>query len=290
MTHSKRARGVPPAGGPSHTRSVGTRPAHGAGANPVAPARMPPARPAAQDPTELTVGLRAGLALFAARPDDVLRIAYTRAVRGEIGDLVRTAAAQHLPCDEMSEAEIERFAESNQNEGLCIAARPRKWASMQDLAEQLVRARGVAIALDRVRNPYNVGAIVRSAAFFGIDALLLGAPAPHPGLAPTAVRVAEGGADLLRLARTTDLADTLARLAGRGIQVVGADMRGPLDARSYAFARPVVIVLGNEREGLDSRVRAQCGAFVSIRGTGRLESLNVAVAAGVLFAAATRPT
>ena len=190
----------------------------------------------------------------------------------------------------MSDADIERFAESNQNEGLCVEARPRKWASMQDLAEHLVRVKGVAIALDRVRNPYNIGAIVRSAAFFGIDALLLGAPAPHPGLAPTAVRVAEGGADLLRLARTTDLADTLARLAGGGVRVIGADMRAPIDVRSHTFARPTVLVLGNEREGLDSRVRAQCGAFVAIRGTGRLESLNVGVAAGVLFAAATRPT
>jgi TrmH RNA methyltransferase len=247
------------------------------------------ARLPSHDSTELTVGLRAGLALFAARPDDVVRIAFTRAVRGEIGELLRGASAKGIPCDEMGEPEIERFAESSQNEGLGVAARPRKWASMQDLAELLVRTRGVAIALDRVRNPYNVGAIVRSAAFFGLDAILLGAPAPHPGLAPTAVRVAEGGADLLRLARTTDLADTLARLAGRGVHVVGADMRASIDLRSHSFARPSVLVLGNEREGLDGRVRAQCGTVVAIRGTGRLESLNVSVAAGVLFAAATRP-
>jgi RNA methyltransferase, TrmH family len=68
----------------------------------------------------------------------------------------------------------------------------------------LVKRSGTAIALDRVRNPYNIGAIVRSAAFFGVDAALLGTPAPHPGLPPTAVRVAEGGAEHLALARTTD--------------------------------------------------------------------------------------
>jgi TrmH RNA methyltransferase len=276
MNHAKRARGGPPANRPLHPRQTGAKPGH-------------PPSAAPQDSTELTLGLRAGIAVVATRPDDVRRVAYTRAVRGEIGDLLRGAAAKHIPCDEMSEGDIERFAESNQSEGLCVAAHPRKWSSMQDLAEHLVRTKGVAIALDRVRNPYNVGAVVRSAAFFGLDALLLGAPAPHPGLAPTAVRVAEGGADLLRLARTTDLADTLTRLAGRGVHVVGADMRAPLDVRSYAFPRPAVLVLGNEREGLDSRVRAQCGALVAIRGSGRLESLNVGVAAGVLFAAARRP-
>jgi TrmH RNA methyltransferase len=201
---------------------------------------------------------------------------------------VRWAQAQRIPCLEASEAEVDRFAESNQNEGLCIAARPRKWASMQELAELLTRSKGVAIALDRVRNPYNVGAIVRSAAFFGLDAALLGAPAPHPGLAPTAVRVAEGAADQLRLARTTDLADTLARLRGRGVRVIGTDVRGTQDADACGFERPSVIVLGNEREGLGDRVRAHCDALVAIRGSGRLESLNVAVAAGVLFAAAMR--
>lgn len=241
------------------------------------------------DGAELTLGLRSGLALFSARQDDVLRIAHTRTVRGEIGDLVRFAASRRIPCDELSDAEIERFAESNQCEGLCVVARPRRWASMHDLADHLVRTRGIAIALDRVRNPYNVGAIVRSAAFFGIGATLLGAPAPHPGLAPTAVRVAEGGADFVRLARTTDLADTLSRLSRRGVHVVGADMSGALDVRSYTFPRPTVIVIGNEREGLDGRVRTQCEALVAIRGTGHLESLNVSVAAGVLFAAATRP-
>jgi tRNA G18 (ribose-2'-O)-methylase SpoU len=114
---------------------------------------------------------------------------------------------------------------------------------------------------------------------------LLGAPSPDPGLAPTAVRVAEGAVEHLRMARTTDLAETLARLRSRGIRVFGADMRATADARDFAFERPAVLVVGNEREGLADRVRAQCDALVAIRGSGRVESLNVAVAAGVLIGA-----
>ena len=147
-----------------------------------------------------------------------------------------------------------------------------------------MRTGGAAIALDRVRNPYNIGAILRSAAFFGVDAALLGAPAPHPALAPDAVRVAEGGAENLVLTRTTDLADTLARLRARGVRVVGADGAAPTRAVGFAFARPSILVLGHEREGMSDRVRAQCDAIVSIPGTGAVESLNVAVAAGVLIA------
>ena len=134
-----------------------------------------------------------------------------------------------------------------------------------------------------MRNPYNVGAVLRSAAFFGVDAALLGAPAPHPGLPPTAVRVAEGGVEHLCLARTTDLADTLARLRSRGVRVVGTDGHAKTSALQHRFERPSVLVLGNEREGLGERIRAQCDHVVAIRGAGRVESLNVAVAAGVLI-------
>jgi TrmH RNA methyltransferase len=158
------------------------------------------------------------------------------------------------------------------------------------LAEQLVLRKGTAIALDRVRNPYNIGAILRTAAFFGVDAALLGAPAPHPALPPDAVRVAEGGAEHLLLSRTTDLADTLARLRQRGVQVVGTDVVDAKDALAFPFARPAVLVMGHEREGMSERVAAQCDARVTIRGSGAVESLNVAVATGVLVAQLTRRT
>jgi TrmH RNA methyltransferase len=144
-----------------------------------------------------------------------------------------------------------------------------------------------------VRNPYNVGAILRSAAFFGASGALFGAqaqPTPDAGshLAPTAVRVAEGGVEHLLLTRTTDLASTLAGLRKAGVTVVGADGHATASAIGFSYRRPAVLVLGHEREGLGERVRAQCDAVVAIRGSGHVESLNVAVAAGVLIAEMTR--
>jgi TrmH RNA methyltransferase len=239
------------------------------------------ARPA-NDEDETIQGLRAGLAVFERRRDDVLRVAFSRAVRQELAALCRWAVEQRIPCDEVSDAELDRIAGSGHHEGLCVLARPRAWLAANELAERLVRTKGTCIALDRVRNPYNVGAVLRSAAFFGVDAALLGAPAPHPGLAPTAVRVAEGGVEHLALCRTTDLADTLARLRSRGVRVVGTDGHASASALEHRFERPVALVLGNEREGLGERVRAQCDAVVAIRGAGTVESLNVGVAAGVL--------
>jgi TrmH RNA methyltransferase len=251
--------------------------------------RTPHAPPRGED--ETIQGLRAGLAVFERRREDVLRVAFSRSVRQDVAALARWAAAKGVSCHEVSDAELERIAGSAHHEGLCVLARPRAWLGTNELADRLVRGGaggGTCIALDRVRNPYNVGAVLRSAAFFGVDVALLGAPAPHPGLPPLAVRVAEGGAEHVALARTTDLADTLARLRAGGVRVVGTDGHAPTSALEHRFQRPAVLVMGNEREGLGERIRAQCDTVVAIRGAGTVESLNVAVAAGVLISRMTQ--
>lgn len=245
-------------------------------------------KPPARDVPELIYGVHAGLAVFTKRREDILRVGYAREVRDRVEALVRWAATARVPCDELDPRELDRITESTHHEGLVLQTRPRTWMKAQELGELLASRLGAAIALDRVRNPHNIGAILRSAAFFGIDALLLGSPAPHPGLAPSAVRVAQGGAEHVAVARTTDLADTLGRVRARGVRVVGTDAQARVSASEYDFARPTIIVLGNEREGLGDRIRAQVDVTLAIRGTGAIDSLNVAVASGVLMAELAR--
>jgi TrmH RNA methyltransferase len=264
--------------------------------NPKPDPRTPPptrlTRPAPaeldREPAETLYGLRAVQAIFGRRRDDILRVAYGPKARRELEPLLAWARGRRVEARELPSDELERLAGASHHEDACVVARARRWVAPGELGELLVRDRGVAVALDRVRNPYNIGAILRSAAFFGVEAAILGAPAPHPGIAPDAVRVAEGGVESLRVARTTDLADTLGRLRERGVQIVGADGASTTGALGFPFARPTVLVMGNEREGLGPRIRACCDAIVAIPGTGAVESLNVAVAAGVLIAELVR--
>lgn len=193
----------------------------------------------------------------------------------------------------VSSVEIARACGSDLHEGLCLETTPREWTSPSALAELLVRTKGTCVALDRVRNPYNIGAIVRSAAFFGVDGVLLGAQAPHPALAPLAVRVAEGGTEHIVLSRTTDLADTLSKLQAKGVHVYAGESGSKNNVIGFAFQRPAVLVMGNEREGLSDRIMRQCDQTVTIPGggnmTGDVGSLNVSIAASVLIAELRRP-
>lgn len=233
------------------------------------------------DEIERIHGHHACMAVLQKRPDDVIRVACTRE---HLAAVEHALGKRKTHVGVLRENEIEKLAGTKQHEGLCLEAKERTWLSPAELVDLLVARKGVAIALDRVRNSYNIGAILRSAAFFGVDAVLLGAPAPHPGLDPNAIRVAEGGAEHVALARTTDLAEAAARLRRRGVTILGTDGQVDTDALTHDFPRPCVVVMGNEREGLNQRVRQQCDGLVAIRGTGAVESLNVGVAAGVLIA------
>jgi TrmH RNA methyltransferase len=249
-------------------------------------ARPQPAKPVKPAPSEgeLIYGVRAGLAVLEKRAADVLRVGYDASLERELRDTIQACEALEVPCDALSEAELSRLAHSDQHEGLLLETRPRKFASPSAMSELLLKKRGLAVAFDRVRNPYNIGAVLRTAAFFGVDAALLGTPAPHPALPPQAVRVAEGGAEHLMLSRTTDLADTLGRLRKAGVLVVGAEDYGTGTIQAVAKKRPLILVLGHEREGLSDRVRMQCDALVAIKGSGQVRSLNVSIAASILIA------
>ena len=242
------------------------------------------------DGTEVVYGLRAALAVLAVRSEDVLQLVCTGRSAAEVAAELRAAEESGIPCTELSDRELESIAGSPHHEGLVLTTKPRSWASPRQLAEVLVASKGVALALDRVRNPHNVGAILRSAAFFGVDAVILGAMAPGPELASNAIRIAEGGAERLILCRTPDLGETLARMKSRGMAIVGSDAQATHSVVGYRFKRPTILVLGHEHEGMTARVRAQCEALVRIPGAGLVESLNVSVAAGVLISELVRPT
>ena len=246
------------------------------------------AAPKAEQRPELVHGFRAALAVFQKRKEDITRIGIATERVREAGELLAFADAKRIPWSELPEGELARIASSTNHEGLVLETTPRKWSALSDVADALIRTRGFAIALDRVRNPYNVGAILRSAAFFGLEAAILGAIAPHPALAADAVRVAEGGAEHLRLARTTDLAESLARFRGRGLRVVGAESDGIHTLFEYAFQAPTILVLGHEREGISPRVKSVCDAVVRIPGSGSVESLNVGIAASLFIAELAR--
>ncbi|MFK7873398.1 MAG: 23S rRNA (guanosine(2251)-2'-O)-methyltransferase RlmB [Oligoflexales bacterium] len=154
-----------------------------------------------------------------------------------------------------------------------------------DLLDAVIRDEpSVLVALDHVTDPRNLGAVVRSAGFFGVPYVI--APKDRQvGLTPAAVSTAQGGFAVTDFVAVTNLARTLQKLKDLGYWVLGADVDGTTMAEAVAVGyKKVVIVLGSEDKGLSGSVRKNCDLAVCIPSAKEgIQSLNVSVAAGILM-------
>ena len=152
-----------------------------------------------------------------------------------------------------------------------------------DPAPLLATARRI-LALESVQDPGNVGTLLRSAAAFGFDAVLLGPGCAAP-FSPKVLRASMGAAGRLPLGVCADLPAALGALRGRGVACLAAALykARPLDAVGTQFPGGVCVVIGSEGQGLSDAAIAACSAAVRIPMTDRVESLNAGVAGSILL-------
>lgn len=230
-------------------------------------------------------GLRAALAVGVHRPQAIQRVVYDAARRDALRSLLKVTASQRRPYREGTADDLAALAGTVHHEGVVVVADPLPLLALPALLARLP-SNGLVVALDGVDNPHNVGAVLRSAAWFGVDAVLVGEGGGDT-LNPATVRVAQGGAEVVPVA-AAHLPRALEALRARGYAVLGADQNATIDALTDPPTRPVCLVLGGEAEGLSEDVRAACDVWVRVPGTGAVESLNVGVAAAILMARAFR--
>ena len=198
-------------------------------------------------PDDRICGLNAVSALFARRVDDVVRLYYGDALKAAAGPLCGVLARRRLPYRMLPNEELERVAGTTHHGGIVAIATPRP---IPELDPARPPRESLMLALDGIGNPHNLGAVARSAAFFGVKAMLLHDTADQAFPSDAAYRVAEGGLDQLDLYRALDLPAVL-RALDPFYRTVAATL--DLDAVPLAALprdRPVLLVLGNEEFGL----------------------------------------
>ena len=155
---------------------------------------------------------------------------------------------------------------------------------MPENGEQVLHPGGRYLALERVQDPGNVGTLLRSAAAFGFDAVVLGPGCASP-LSPKTLRSSMGAAGRLPTVHSENLPATLQALRGRGVTTLAAALyqSRPLDEAGNDFPHGVCVVIGSEGQGLTEETVLACDMAVRIPMTDRVESLNAAVAGSVLL-------
>lgn len=234
-------------------------------------------------------GVRACEALFARRPRDVIRVYVAEERRRQFAALLEHCTKSRLGFQVVAAENLARISGSTHHEGIVILARACPRLCLPELLREIdePRFQGPLLYLDGVQNPHNLGAILRTAAHFG-TAAVLGARGDLPPLSPSAVRVAEGAAEHVRVCDLADPRADLAQLKNLGFRVVATSSHRGRPASPNSLAGRIVLVLGSEGEGVSKGIAAVADEYVQIPGTGVVESLNVSVACGILLAEACR--
>jgi RNA methyltransferase, TrmH family len=236
---------------------------------------------------ELNVcGWQAVSALFARHPAEVRRLFFDAPTGRRAGEFCSLLAQAKKVYRQVEPAELEKVAGTKLHGGIVAVIGERPLLKVtREVLDVWGRTKAPLLLLDRVGNANNVGAIVRTAAFFGVRAIIV---ADHPAQAlpgEAAYRVAEGGMEFVDFYRVPSLPGVCAELQ-RQHCLIGTSLRGnqlsPAVAKERGLPRPPAIILGNEEKGISPEVAARCDRLVKIPGTDSVESLNVSAAAAVL--------
>jgi TrmH RNA methyltransferase len=228
-------------------------------------------------------GLKAVRSRFETDSDSVIRLFFNRNTAPAIGDLCRWMAQERLVYRCVESNELELISGSIHHGGVVVVVEsPELRAPQLDEVRFWASRNETILLLDRISNVHNLGAIIRTAAFFGVTKLIL---PNHPRAAlPTEAtyRVAEGGLDHVEVFLVDDLAAFIWAIRSDYF-VVGAATHGGSPEVVTGGGKPRALVMGNEEEGIEQGVAGACHSLVTIPGSQRVESLNVSAAAAVLL-------
>jgi 23S rRNA (guanosine2251-2'-O)-methyltransferase len=192
----------------------------------------------------------------------------------EIIDLARRAS---IPVRFEPRNALDRLAGSSAHQGVVALGAATKYAGLEAVGDARL-----VVLLDGVEDPHNLGAIVRTAHAAGAGSVII-PERRAAGITDVVAKAAAGALEHLPVVRVTNINRTLEDLKKRGYWIYGLDERGTEDYTAVDYAAPTAFVLGSEGKGLHEQVRKHCDLLVRIPMAGKISSLNVSVAAGVVL-------
>lgn len=203
-------------------------------------------------------------------------------------ELIDLARELHVPVKRAPRARLDREAGNAPHQGVMAHLPATSYADADELIEMLAsRAAPLVLLLDGIEDPRNLGAILRTAECAGADGVFI-PERRAAGLNEAVAKTSAGAIEHLPVARVTNLTVLIRELKQRNVWVVGTADDADMDYGDWDWTRPSAVVLGGEGSGLHRLVRENCDAVVRIPVFGKVQSLNVSVAAGIILYEAAR--
>ena len=226
-------------------------------------------------------GENACQALFMSRPDAIVRAWFVQSVTPRFKEALRWMAANRKAYHVVEDADLVKASGTEHHGGVCFIIKKRNGISVSQWLSKASDTDCV-LALEDVGNPHNLGAIVRSCAHFGVKGVVV----QDAGLLESgaAIRTAEGGAEHVEAITGDSFQASLDAFRDAGYAIVPTSSHKGTPLFSATLPKKMVLVLGQEKEGVSDATFAGADLNIAIDGTGKVESLNVSVATGILLA------
>lgn len=178
--------------------------------------------------------------------------------------------------------ELDHMAGNNAHQGVVAVTSAKQYNDLDDVVAAKRGQFSLIVVLDGVEDPHNLGAILRTADAAGADGVVI-PERRAAGVTPTVTKASAGASEHLPIAKVTNIGRTLEELKSKNLWIVGLDERAAQNYDSLDYKMDCAIVLGAEGKGVHELVRKKCDFLISIPMLGKVPSLNVSVAAGVVL-------
>ena len=241
----------------------------------------------------LIVGRKPVLEALEREPSEIEKVWLQQGGRG-LHALRRRAREAGVPVQEAPLPRINSLAGKVRHQGVVAVRSTLPYHDVEAMLAAIARNLDVVrrdkprlLLLDRIEDPRNFGALVRTAVAAGVKGVIVPTRRMAP-LSAAMIKASAGAAQRIPIARTDNLMDTIEQLKERGYYVAGASGEEGVSVWDANWDRPMALVVGSEGKGLQPRIAEHCDFLVSIPMPGDVESLNVSVAAGILLFASLR--
>ena len=204
-------------------------------------------------------------------------------------EILDMAREKGIPIRYRDRIYLDKISPDFSHQGVIAIVSNYSYFHLEDLIKVALASekKGLLLVADHITDTGNLGSLIRTAEFFGVQGLIL--PRDRSAsITDTVHKRSAGGSAYLPVARVVNLARVLEQLADEGLWIVGATGESKTDIYEFDWNRDLALVVGSEGKGLSRVVRDQCHHLVSIPRLGHLNSLNVSVAAGTILSEIVR--
>ncbi len=221
---------------------------------------------------------------------DINKIFITKGERhGSINKIIRIAKENKVILVEREKRQMEEMSQTQNYQGVIALVPPYEYCEVEDILQE-AKQRGeepFVLILDGIQDPHNLGSIIRTAETAGVHGIIL--PKRRAATVNSTVnKVSAGAVQHMKIARVTNISDTIEQLKKEGLWICGTDMNTNSNYYEQDFKGAIGIVIGNEGSGISPKVKNNCDFLVKIPMKGKITSLNASVSAGIVMYEAIR--